>query len=67
MEREGACLIVDGQKVCPAPVMKFKGEGDAKTYDSVPLGYELKAEVRRRADGTLARAERWRRSRTAPG
>ncbi len=51
--RAGSCLIVDGQKVCPAPVMKFKGEGDAKTYDSVPLGYELKAEGRRRADGTL--------------
>ena len=51
--REGACLIVDGQKVCPAPAMKFKGEGDAKSYDSVPLGYELKAEGKRRADGAL--------------
>jgi Zn-dependent protease with chaperone function len=51
--REGACLLVDGQKVCPAPGMKFKGEGDAKTYDAVPLGYELKAEGRRQADGTL--------------
>jgi Zn-dependent protease with chaperone function len=51
--REGACLIVDGQRVCPAPGMRFKGEGDAKAYDAVPLGYELRAEGRRQADGTL--------------
>jgi Zn-dependent protease with chaperone function len=51
--RAGACLIVDGQKVCPAPLMKWKGEGEAKSYDSVPLGYEVKAEGKRLADGTL--------------
>jgi Zn-dependent protease with chaperone function len=51
--RDGTCLLVDGQKVCPAPALKFKGEGEAKTFDSVPLGYELKAEGKRLADGTL--------------
>jgi Zn-dependent protease with chaperone function len=51
--RAGACLLVDGQKVCPATGMKFKGEGEAKSFDAIPLGYELKAEGKRLTDGTL--------------
>jgi Zn-dependent protease with chaperone function len=51
--RDGGCLLVDGQKVCPAPEMKFKGGGEANSFDAIPLGYELKAQGRRLADGTL--------------
>ena len=51
--RAGDCLLVDGQKVCPAPGMKFKGEGEAKSFDRVPLGYEVKAQGQRLADGVL--------------
>jgi Zn-dependent protease with chaperone function len=51
--RVGECLVADAQRVCPAPGLKFKGEGDAKSFGSIPLGYELKAEGTRRADGTL--------------
>jgi Zn-dependent protease with chaperone function len=49
----GECIVADAQRVCPAPGLKFKGEGEAKSFGSVPLGYELKAEGTRRADGTL--------------
>jgi Zn-dependent protease with chaperone function len=51
--RIGDCIVADAQRVCPAPGLKFKGEGEAKGFGSVPLGYELKAEGTRRADGTL--------------
>jgi Zn-dependent protease with chaperone function len=51
--RIGQCIVADAQRVCPAPGLKFKGEGEAKDFGSVPLGYELKAEGTRRADGTL--------------
>ena len=49
----GECLLVDGQKVCPGPGMKFKGKGAAVDYPSIPLGYEVKAKGVRNADGTL--------------
>jgi Zn-dependent protease with chaperone function len=49
----GGCLIADAQRVCPAPGFRFKGEGEAGTFDAVPLGYELKATGKRRPDGTL--------------
>jgi Zn-dependent protease with chaperone function len=55
--RLGECLIADAQRVCPAPGFKFKGEGKAKDFASIPLGYELKAKGRRRADGTLLARE----------
>jgi len=51
------CLIADGQKVCPAPRVKFKGAGEARDLASVPLGYELKAKGMRQPDGTLLAAE----------
>jgi Zn-dependent protease with chaperone function len=46
-------LIVDGQRVVLAPGGEFKGEGDARDLRSVPLGYEVAAQGRRRADGAL--------------
>jgi Zn-dependent protease with chaperone function len=55
--RAGECLITDGQKVCPGPGLRFKGEGEAKGMASVPLGYELKARGRRLADGSLLAVE----------
>ena len=53
--RLGGCIVADAQRVCPAPGLKFKGEGEARDFGSVPLGYEFKAKGTRRADGTLAR------------
>jgi len=55
--RLGDCLVADAQRVCPAPGFKFTGEGEAKDFASIPLGYELKAKGRRRADGTLLARE----------
>ncbi len=55
--RLGACIVADAQRVCPAPGLKFKGEGEAKSLASVPLGYELKAKGTRRTDGTLLALE----------
>ena len=47
----GDCLIVDGQRVCPGPQMEFKGKDAAVDCASIPLGYEVKAEGVRDADG----------------
>ncbi|HEY7516545.1 MAG TPA: M48 family metalloprotease, partial [Vicinamibacteria bacterium] len=55
--RVDGCLIVDGQKVCPAAGAKFKGGGDARDFASVPLGYEVKAKGTRGADGSLVARE----------
>jgi Zn-dependent protease with chaperone function len=55
--RLGECLVADAQRVCPAPGLKFKGEGEAKSFATVPLGYELKAKGTRRADGTFLARE----------
>ena len=49
----GECLIADAQRVCPAPRLKFKGEGEAKSFASIPLGYEVKAKGKRQRDGAL--------------
>ena len=51
--RRGDCLIVDGQRVCPGPQMEFKGKDEAVDYESIPLGYEVKAEGVRDANGAL--------------
>src|SRR4029434_7736596 len=55
--RLGNCYLVDGQRVCLSPTAKFKGGGDAKSYASIPLGYELKAKGTRGADGSLVATE----------
>jgi len=49
----GECLIADAQRVCPAPTLKFNGEGEAKSFGSIPPGYEVKAKGKRQRDGTL--------------
>jgi Zn-dependent protease with chaperone function len=53
----GDCVIADAQRVCPASGAKFKGEGEAKSFASIPLGYELKAKGKRQSDGTLLARE----------
>ncbi len=53
----GSCYLVDGQRVCLAPTGKFKGGGDAKSFASIPLGYEVKAKGTRGADGALVATE----------
>jgi Zn-dependent protease with chaperone function len=53
----GSCLIADAQRVCPASKLKFKGEGDARSFASVPLGYEFKAKGKRQRDGSLLASE----------
>jgi Zn-dependent protease with chaperone function len=48
------CLVVDGQRVCPAPGLDFDGEGAARTFATIPLGYEIKVKKGSRlADGTV--------------
>jgi len=49
-----SCLVVDGQKVCPAPGLDFKGKGAAWSFATIPLGYEVKVKKGTRlADGTV--------------
>jgi Zn-dependent protease with chaperone function len=55
--REHGCVIADAQRVCPGPGLKFKGEGDAKSFAEVPLGYEFKAKGKRQRDGSLLASE----------
>ncbi len=55
--RAGACLIADAQRVCPGPKLKFKGEGEARSFDAIPLGYEVKAKGKRQRDGSLLARE----------
>ena len=55
--RAGACLIADAQRVCPAAQLKFKGEGEARSFESIPLGYEVKAKGKRQRDGSLLARE----------
>jgi hypothetical protein len=48
------CLVVDGQKVCPAPDLKFEGQGAAWSFATIPLGYEVEVKKGTRLpDGTL--------------
>jgi len=51
--RRGGCWIVDAARVCPGPSMDFKGKGRAHDFDSIPVGYEVKAKGVRAPDGAL--------------
>lgn len=51
--RHGDALIVDGQRVRAGVRTKFKGAGDAKSFATIPLGYEVKAAGSRLGDGTI--------------
>jgi len=55
--RLDGCLIADGQRVCPSPGLKLKGEGEATAFATIPLGYELKARGERQPDGSLLARE----------
>lgn len=51
--RRGDALIVDGQRVRAGARTKFKGGGQARSFDQIPLGYEVKVAGTRLSDGTL--------------
>ena len=51
--RKPAYLIVDGQRIATTSSTRFKGSGAAKNIATIPLGYEVKVEGTRLADGTL--------------
>jgi Zn-dependent protease with chaperone function len=51
--RKGDALIVDGQRLRWQSKAKFKGEGAARDFDSVPLGYEVNATGIRQEDGSV--------------
>src|SRR5262245_8182759 len=51
--RDGAALVVDGQKVVIGPSTKLELKEDAKDVGSIPLGYEVKVKGTRRPDGSL--------------
>ena len=53
--RHGQVLVVDGQDVRLREGGKFKGEGEARRFADIPLGYEVKAKgVRGRRGAVLA-------------
>lgn len=51
--RAGDLLIVEGQRVRLAPNGRFEGEGVARTFQTLPLGYEVQAEGERLATGVV--------------
>ena len=51
--RRGDALVVDGQRVRVGARAKFKGGGDAHSFDQIPLGYEVKVTGTRLSDGTI--------------
>ncbi len=55
--RQGDALVVDGQRVRAGVRTRFKGSGEARSFEAVPLGYEVKLRGQRLADGTLLAAE----------
>lgn len=55
--RKGTLLVVEGQRVRPAPGLRFEGEGEAKGLDSIPAGYEVKVKGERGPDGVVLARE----------
>jgi hypothetical protein len=55
--RKADVLIVDGQRVRVSAGARFKGGGEARDFQSIPLGYEVKVKGARAADGTLLAQE----------
>jgi Zn-dependent protease with chaperone function len=55
--RQRDALVVDGQRVRAGVRTKFKGAGEARSFEAVPLGYELRIRGQRLADGTLLATE----------
>jgi hypothetical protein len=55
--KQGDVLVVDGQRVKLAPGAKFKGKGEAKSFATIPLGYEVEAKGRREASGLVLATE----------
>jgi len=55
--RQGDLLIVDGQRVRLAAGGRFEGEGDARQFSSIPIGYEVEATGSRQADGVFLAKE----------
>jgi Zn-dependent protease with chaperone function len=51
--RKGEVLVVDGQRVVAGPRLDFDGDGQARDFASIPLGYEVKVEGERDARGVL--------------
>ncbi len=50
---EEAALVVDGQRVVLGPRAHLEVKGPARTWDAIPLGYEMKVSGDRLADGTV--------------
>lgn len=55
--RAGEALVVEGQRVLLAPRGRFKGEGAARDFGAIPLGYEVKAKGTRDAQGIIVAGE----------
>jgi Zn-dependent protease with chaperone function len=51
--RRDGSLIVDGERVRPDAGMTFVGHGAARTFESIPLGYEVAVEGTRGSDGSV--------------
>jgi hypothetical protein len=55
--RRDDLLIVEGQRLRAATGHRFKGAGSARDFQSIPLGYEIKARGERLPDGILLARE----------
>src|SRR3990172_6736146 len=51
--RSDGALVVDGQRVVLAADARFEGKGRARRFQGIPLGYEVKVEGIRLADGSV--------------
>jgi len=46
-------IVVDGQRITKNSKTQFKGAGPAKTFETIPPGYEVKVEGTRQTDGSI--------------
>ena len=46
-------IVVDGQRITKNSKTTFKGAGPAKTFETIPPGYEVKVEGTRQTDGSI--------------
>lgn len=51
--RKPGVLVVDGQRVRQSSRTSFRGAGAAKSFDTIPVGYEMRVDGTRQSDGTL--------------
>lgn len=51
--RKPGAVIVDGQRIRKGPGTRFRGAGSAKSFETIPAGFEVHVEGTRQPDGAI--------------